>query len=232
MPNVKESWRMFDQISSTYDKVNRILSLGMDQQWRRELFHFLPKKKNLQLLDLATGTGDQLFSLFETGAPIQAAVGIDLSAEMLQRAKEKVASKPYAGKIEWRRADAEHLPFDANTFDTATFSFGIRNVPHPLTALREIHRVLKSGGRVLILEFSMPPQPVRPFYLGYLRHILPRLGGYFSKAPFAYRYLNETIEIFPSGKAFGALMEEAGFAPIAYRRMALGAVTLYIGEKE
>lgn len=230
-PDRRESWKMFDQISSTYDKVNRILSLGMDVHWRKTVRRFLPPQKNVRLLDLATGTGDQLITLFENGASIGTASGIDLSSEMLAIAKKKVENKPYGNQIEWLRADAENLPFDSDTFDAATFSFGIRNVVDPLHALKEIHRTLKPQGRCLILEFSLPPQPIKGFYLLYLRHLLPRIGGYFSHAPSAYRYLNETIETFPSGKSFCSLLEKAGFQRIGAHRMALGAVTLYQGDK-
>jgi demethylmenaquinone methyltransferase/2-methoxy-6-polyprenyl-1,4-benzoquinol methylase len=219
----KDAWKMFDAISPTYDKVNRILSFGMDQKWRKELLKHLPQRKNLKILDLATGTGDQARALLETGASI---VGIDLSAEMLEIAKKKMGDK-----VQFLKADAENPPFAENHFDAASFSFGIRNVTSPIAALKGVHRVLKAGGRALILEFSLPPKPIRGFYLFYLRHILPRLGGLLSKKPSAYRYLNETIEDFPSGKDFCLLMREAGFIRIKAIPMALGAVTLYVGDK-
>lgn len=230
-PSRLDSWKMFDKISPTYDKANRILSFGLDQGWRRAVFRFLPKRPQLRLLDLATGTGDQLIALFESGAPIAAATGIDLAAEMLEIAKKKVDGKAYWSKIEWLRADAEALPFQEKSFDAATFSFGIRNVPDPIKSLREIERVLKPQGRCLILEFSLPPQPIRAVYLLYLRHLLPRIGGYVSKIPDAYRYLDKTIEAFPSGAAFCACLENAGFLRVQAHRMAFGAVTLYVGEK-
>jgi demethylmenaquinone methyltransferase/2-methoxy-6-polyprenyl-1,4-benzoquinol methylase len=219
----KDAWKMFDAISPTYDKVNRILSLGMDQRWRRELVKHLPPGKNLKILDLATGTGDQARALLETGASI---VGIDLSSEMLEIGKKKLGDK-----VQFLRADAENPPFPDHHFDAASFSFGIRNVTSPLTSLKAIRRVLKPKGRALILEFSLPPLPIRGFYLFYLRHILPGLGGLLSKKPSAYRYLNETIEEFPSGKDFCFLMKEAGFTQIREVPMALGAVTLYTGDK-
>ena len=227
----RDIWKMFDRISPTYDKVNRILSLGRDRQWRQTVSRFLPEGKNLRLLDLATGTGDQLIALFESSASIASAIGIDLSNEMMEIGKEKIGHKTYSNRIEWRRADAEELPFEANTFDAATFSFGIRNVTDPRRSLTEIYRTLKPKGRCLILEFSLPPQPMKTFFLLYLRHILPRVGGYLSKAPSAYRYLNQTIETFPSGRSFCQLLQEAKFRHVSLHRMALGAVTLYVGEK-
>jgi demethylmenaquinone methyltransferase/2-methoxy-6-polyprenyl-1,4-benzoquinol methylase len=117
------------------------------------------------------------------------------------------------------------------SFDAATFSFGIRNVSDPLRALKEIHRILKPKGRSLVLEFSLPPKPIRGFFLFYLRHILPRIAGFISKNYQAYRYLNQTIEHFPSGKEFCLLMKEAGFLRLREIPMNLGSVTLYVGEK-
>lgn len=223
---------MFDQISPTYDRINRILSFGMDRGWRKEVVKHLPSRPHLQLLDLATGTGDQLISLFESGASIQKASGIDLSSEMLGLAEKKTKNKSYSSQIEWIRADAENLPFVKDSFDAATFSFGIRNVTDPLVSLKEIQRVLKPDGRCLILEFSLPPRPLRGLYLFYLRNLLPRIGGLLSKQPAAYRYLNETIETFPSGASFLALMEQASFKQVRACPMAFGGVTLYVGEKK
>ncbi len=227
----QDSWKMFNQIASTYDRINRVLSFGMDQGWRRKVAQNLPAKKNLRLLDLATGTGDQLISLFEHGASIYKASGIDLAKEMLLIAKDKVSLKLYKDKIDLICADAQKLPFPENTFDAATFSFGIRNVPNPLLALQEIYRTLKPQGKCLILEFSLPPQPIRGMYLLYLRHLLPRIGNFMSKQSKAYTYLNRTIETFPSGDNFISLMKEASFRKLVQYPMALGAVTLYSGTK-
>jgi len=225
------SWKMFNEIASTYDRVNRIISLGMDQKWRRQVAYNLPVKKNLRVLDLATGTGDQLLSLFQYGPSISKASGIDLSQEMLNIAKTKFGRTIYKDKTEFLNADAQKIPFPDCTFDAVTCSFGIRNVPNPLKMLQEVTRVLKPQGKCLILEFSLPPHPFRGVYLIYLRHILPRVGGFFSSSLQAYTYLNKTIEIFPSGDAFAALMRQAAYHKIVLQPMALGAVTLYTGIK-
>lgn len=230
-PVRKDVWKMFDAISPTYDKINRILSLGMDQRWRKKVASHLPEKEHLKILDLATGTGDQLIALFESQASIQAATGIDLAAEMLAIGQEKIDKKPYKEQIKLVHADAEKIPFADESFDAATLSFGIRNVTSPVACLKEIHRVLKLHGRCLILEFSLPPKPIKGFYLFYLRHILPRIGSLLSRNVGAYRYLNQTIETFPCGKEFCYLMREAEFKHIQAHPMALGAVTLYVGEK-
>ncbi len=232
MTHSKENvWKMFDAISSSYDRINSILSFGMDRGWRKRVALHLPERKNLDLLDLATGTGDQLIACMENGALVKSAVGIDLASFMLDQAQTKIGSKPYHTKVKFQRADALKLPFRENSFDAATFSFGIRNVPDPASALKEIGRVLKPGGRCLILEFSLPPEPLKTLHLFYLRRILPHVGGFFSKNKAAYRYLNETIETFPCGAAFCSLMKSAHFGSIRQIPMALGAVTLYLGEK-
>jgi demethylmenaquinone methyltransferase/2-methoxy-6-polyprenyl-1,4-benzoquinol methylase len=219
---------MFDQISPTYDFVNRVLSLGQDLRWRKKLAQFVPLKPHLEILDLATGTGDQIAVLYEAGLSIQRAIGIDLAEEMIKIARTKLSAYPTA---ELRMGDAQKLTFPSERFDAVTFSFGIRNVSDPLASLREIHRILKKRGRCLILEFSMPNKWVRPFFLFYLRNLLPRLGGFISKNLPAYRYLNQTIETFPSGETFLALMQNAGFSNLSRISMNLGSVSLYIGEK-
>lgn len=225
-------WKMFDAISKSYDKINSILSFGMDHGWRKRTASHLPSKKHIDILDVATGTGAQLIACLESKASIRSCVGADLSSEMLGLAKIKIESKPYKNQIKFLRADALHLPFPDNSFDAVTFSFGIRNVSDPLAALKEIRRVLRPGGRCLVLEFSLPPAPLKAFHLFYLRRILPRIGGFFSKNKDAYRYLNETIETFPYGSAFCFLMKSALFGSIRQVPMALGAVTLYLGEKK
>jgi demethylmenaquinone methyltransferase/2-methoxy-6-polyprenyl-1,4-benzoquinol methylase len=223
-----DAWKIFDQISKKYDIINRVLSLGQDTRWRKKVARNLPLKPHLQILDLATGTADQLIAIFNSKASIQKAVGIDLSKEMLKIGRKKIERYPKATLI---HGDAQKIPFDDAMFDAATFSFGIRNVESPLTSLKDIHRVLKPNGRCLILEFSMPPKWIRPFFLFYLRKVLPKLGGFLSKNLEAYRYLNRTIESFPSGKEFLSIMDEAGFHSLRKISMNFGSVTLYIGDK-
>ncbi len=225
-PSRENVWKMFDEISPTYDRTNRIISFGMDQRWRERAAAFLPPQKNLKILDLATGTGDQALALIKSHASIHSITGIDLSKQMMEIAKRKIPSK-----MQFITADAEKLPFKSMSFNAATFSFGIRNVSDPLKALKEIYRVLLPKGRGLILEFSLPPQPIRFFFLFYLRHILPLLAGVISNNRSAYQYLNQTIEHFPSGKEFCLLMKEAGFGRLKQIPMNFGSVTLYIGEK-
>ena len=224
-PSREESWKIFDTISKTYDRTNRFLSLGMDLRWRKKLINFLPDGENLKILDLATGTGDQAIAFLKSKARINSIVGLDLSKEMLNIARKKVAN------IEFIEGDAQNIPFSSNSFHVSSFTFGIRNVPSPISALEEIYRVLKPNGRCLILEFSLPKKPILYFYLFYLRFILPSIGSLVSKNKEAYRYLNKTIEHFPSGNDFCLLMKGTGFKKVKAIPMNLGTVTLYTGEK-
>jgi len=222
---------MFDRISPHYDKTNRVLSFGMDLCWRRYLASHLPRIPGIRLLDLATGTGDQIAALFEKKAPIAKATGIDLSDGMLRIAKTKFQKRSYGNKTLFQKADAQKLPFAEGSFDLCTFSFGIRNVNDPHAALSEMYRVTTRGGRCLILEFSLPNNLFRFPYLFYLRHLLPHLGGWISKNKGAYRYLNRTIEAFAYGEAFIRWMRQSGWANATALPLALGSVTLYRGDK-
>ena len=225
-PSRKEIWKMFDQISPTYDKANRAMTLWLDLYWRRQVCRHFPKKDSLALLDLATGTGDQIAAARKYVQNIALAIGIDLAEEMLALARKKIPEG-----AEWINAGALAIPYPAATFDCATMSFGIRNVTDIDLCLKEMARVLKPKGRGLILEGSMPPNPlVKGIHLFYLRHILPRIGGTISKNKEAYLYLNKTIETFPSGANFCKKMNDAGFAKAKAIPLTCGVVTLYVGE--
>ena len=231
-PEKKENWRLFNQISGTYDTINRILSLNLDQSWRKSLSSHLPEQSNIVLLDGATGTADQIILLMEESKRISRAVGIDLSENMLIIGKEKIKEKSFGKNIHLSLGDITEIPLDTASFDCVTLSFGIRNVENISGALREIHRVLKKDGRALILEFSLPKNRlIRSFYLFYLRHILPKLGRILSKNAGAYAYLNTTIESFPSPQAFSCLLVEAGFSSVKTFPMTFGIVTLYVVDK-
>lgn len=225
-PSREAIWKMFDQIAPTYDRINRLMTFGLDRLWRKRLSRYLPQKPHLHLLDGATGTGDQILALLSHCERI---VGIDLSSEMLALARKKCPAK----HVSFQEASLLELPFAEQTFDCITIAFGIRNVTDVQRALSESHRVLRSGGRLLILEGSLPQRRViRALYLLHLRFVLPWLGARVSKHKGAYRYLNETIETFPSGAAFCALLKEAGFVAATAHPMTLGSVTLYVGDKK
>jgi len=223
-------WKMFDRIAPTYDLVNRLLSFNLDVRWRKHVHSHLPPGGGLRLLDLATGTGDQVISMIRAGG-IRSAVGVDMSTEMLARGREKVAAAGLTPIISMEDGDATDLQYDDASFNAVTISFGIRNVVHVDRALSEMRRILKPGGRAVILEFSLPANPVVRFgHLFYLRYVLPLVGGLVSGDWGAYRYLNTTIEAFPYGDAFTEMMREAGFEKATAYPVTFGIATIYVGE--
>lgn len=223
--------QMFNSISPVYDKINRVLSFGIDKRWRKKMGRFLPPGENLRLLDLATGTGDQLLSLMRTGK-IDKALGIDVAEEMLHVGKQKIDLSPYASKVELKVGSALETGEEGNSFDCATITFGIRNTESPLLCLKEMFRLLTPGGRAIILEFSLPNnRMIRGIHILYLRHVLPWIGGLLSGKKMAYSYLNRTIESFPYGDSFCKLMEEAGFSTPTAIPLTFGVATLYVGVK-
>ena len=222
----KTSFEIFNRIAKSYDSVNRILSFGLDIGWRKKVNTLLPQKNNLRLLDLATGTADQVIMLCDINPNIGAATGMDLSDEMLNIGREKI--KRFNGKIELHNGDAVQLPIEDSEYDALTMSFGIRNVPDVPASMREMYRVLGVGGKALILEFSLPKNPIVRFgHLFYLRYVLPLVGGLISGDYAAYKYLNTSIEAFPYGEDFCNLMREAGFESVTAHPVTFGIATIY-----
>jgi demethylmenaquinone methyltransferase / 2-methoxy-6-polyprenyl-1,4-benzoquinol methylase len=212
---------MFDQISSKYEIINTLLSCGIDHYWRRTLSRMI-KSDPTAHLDLATGTGQVLIQIAKDHPTIKRSVGLDPSSEMLKAANRK------APHFTWVEAYAEKLPFEENSFNLATMSFGIRNTTNPSLALKEIKRTLQKGGQLLIMEFSLPRNILlKSPYLFYLRNILPLLGGLLSGKKPAYQYLSRTIQTFPQGDAFERLLKGAGFSAIKTRRLTFGVVSIY-----
>ncbi len=230
-PSRAEVWKMFDRIAPRYDLGNRLLSMRRDVAWRKRMSRYLPPGENLEILDIATGTGDQLISLDRESGRVAKGTGIDMAEEMLAIGRRKIDDLGCNDRLSLATGDAMNIPFPEQQFDAATISFGIRNVMDVEGALREMARVLKPGGRALILEFSTPENPVfRPLYLFYLRHVLPHIGGMVTGDAEAYRYLNQTIETFPYGKAFCDKMERNGFASAEAHPLTLGIATIYQGD--
>jgi demethylmenaquinone methyltransferase / 2-methoxy-6-polyprenyl-1,4-benzoquinol methylase len=222
-------FQIFDKIAPTYDRVNRILSGGIDLYWRRKMASLLPEAEKIHLLDLATGTGDQLLSLLKNSSRIEQAVGIDLAEEMLKIGRKKLKA---FGQAALKMASATAIPYEENMFDCATMSFGIRNVDNVTQCLKEIYRVLRPQGRALILEFSLPThQWIQKPYLLYLNKLLPRIGKLLSAHSEAYTYLARTIQEFPQAEAFCKLMREAGFSTVKAYPLTFGIVTIYVGDK-
>lgn len=227
-----DSWKMFDRIAGRYDLLNHLLSFRRDVVWRKRICRHLPNREGQHVLDLATGTADVLLTLFENSDKPQTGVGMDMSANMLGLARDKVAAHHLDDRLHMLRSDATCIAVQDSTFDAATMAFGIRNVSNAGAALREIQRVLKPAGRALILEFSLPNQRwLRALYLFYFRHILPRAGGLVSGDKQAYRYLNTSVEDFPHGEAFSHLMRRAGFHDVQAFPLSFGIATLYQGDK-
>lgn len=224
---------MFDRIAPVYDKLNHILSFGMDFFWRRRLAHSVNKQKQLQILDLASGTGDLLISLLKRNHNIIGAAGLDISEEMLSICRKKIAGYSFAGKVNFVCADACSSGLSDNSFDLVTMGFGIRNTPDTFKTLTEIFRLLKPGGETLILEFSMPPnKALRILYLLYLRYYVPFIGRLVSGDKNAYKYLNVSIEEFCKKEDFSSLMRKAGFENISSQPITFGVVRIYKGSKK
>jgi demethylmenaquinone methyltransferase / 2-methoxy-6-polyprenyl-1,4-benzoquinol methylase len=229
-PSRENISHMFDTIASTYDRINCVMTCGLDRYWRKKVTSWLPPGPSLKVLDCATGTGDQLIALIEQCPRITEIVGLDLAEEMVALAKKKVVHKPYSSKVSWRIGTALELPFPNSDFDAVTVAFGIRNVTDVMQALKEFRRVLKPNGRLIILEAAVPRNRVlKTLHLFYLRHLLPRIGGWISSDKQAYRYLNETIETFPSGETFCDLLREAGFTEARAIPLTGGVVVVYVG---
>lgn len=218
------SGEMFDRIAGRYDLLNRLMSFGLDQAWRRKLCRVVEAPEGARLLDLATGTADVALMLSHVW-PTSSVVGSDPSAGMLEVGREKVARGGLSARITLEQGDAQALPFADASFDGVTMAFGIRNVPDRVAALREMHRVTRPGGRVGVLELA---EPDNPFARLHVHHIVPRLGAFISGAK-EYRYLQTSIEAFPPPDAFCELMRAAGFVRTDVHRLAFGAAHIFVG---
>ncbi|MDD4974015.1 MAG: bifunctional demethylmenaquinone methyltransferase/2-methoxy-6-polyprenyl-1,4-benzoquinol methylase UbiE [Bacteriovorax sp.] len=227
----KESYKIFNEIASTYDLLNHTLSFGIDIYWRKKLLKHLPQKDSINALDLATGTGDVPLTLV-SDPRIKKITGIDLSKGMVDIGIEKVKKKGLEKKIFLMLGDGVNIPAGDNAFDLTTISFGIRNFSDPQKSLHDIHRVLKEDGRLMIMEFAIPTNPIiRTVYFFYFRHFLPKIGNLISKHKDAYTYLNQSVEDFPFGDNFLALMRNAGFKNLKMQPLTFGIAMLYIGDK-
>ncbi len=231
-PSRVDVYRMFDNISKRYDLLNRLLSLGLDRHWRRIAIKELDSDLHRRVLDLACGTGDVALAAAITANSRQV-IAIDRAEQMLELASAKVAHRKLADRILLVCGDGMNIPAANESIDAATIAFGIRNMPDTEVCLRELHRLLRKRGKIVILEFSLPKSRLmRSLHLFYLRRIVPLVGRLVSGDDYAYSYLNKTIETYPHGAQFGELMYRAGFEEIKCRPLTLGIVSLYTGTKK
>lgn len=222
---------MFDSIAHRYDFLNHFLSLGIDKIWRRKIVRLAKElPAGAEVLDVATGTADLAIAL--SALRDMHIIGVDISAGMLAIGKKKVEQKKLQKRIKLKQADSEKLPFENNSFHLATAAFGVRNFEHLEIGLAEMRRVVKEGGRVIILEFSKPSVfPVKQMYNLYFRYWLPFVGRLFSKDKRAYTYLPESVQEFPEDEDFLNKMEKVGFHSMQQKRLSFGIASLYIGYK-
>jgi demethylmenaquinone methyltransferase/2-methoxy-6-polyprenyl-1,4-benzoquinol methylase len=221
---------LFDSIAHQYDFLNHLLSGGIDLTWRRRAIERLRDLRPSRILDVATGTAD--FALAAMRLQPDQVVGVDIAERMLEVGRAKVARRGFEGRIKLEAGPAEHLRFADGSFDTCMVAFGARNFADLREGLREMHRVLRTRGRILVLEFSRPTAfPFRQIYLFYFRHILPHIGKLVSGSDHAYRYLPDTVMRFPDGDEFLGILREIGFSSVREERLTFGIVTIYTGER-
>lgn len=222
---------MFNNISRTYDFLNHFLSLGIDIIWRKKAIAELRKDRPRHILDVATGTGDFAFEAIRMLNP-EKVTGVDISAGMLEIAAEKIKKRGLESKFEVRLGDSEKLLFADNNFDAVTVAYGVRNFENLEKGLADMHRVLKPGGKAVILEFSKPRVfPVKQLYNFYFNYITPAIGKIFSKDNSAYKYLPESVAAFPDRERFTGLMEKVGYRETKFRPLAFGICSIYTGIK-
>lgn len=220
--------RMFDSIAPRYDMLNRILSGGIDQQWRRIVMREVLEVNPDRMLDVATGTADLALMAARKGVP--KVVGVDISNEMLEVGRHKVRKGDLVERVSLQNGDAEKLPFSDKQFDVSTVAFGVRNFEDLGEGLRQICRVLRPGGKLVVLEFSRPKAfPIKQVYAFYGRFILPTVGRLISGDSGAYTYLPESIAVFPEGEEFLGWMRDAGFTSCRSRRLTFGIASMYVG---
>ncbi len=222
--------KMFDNISEDYDGLNRVISLGIDVSWRKKVVKLVGENDPKQILDIATGTGD--LALMMSKLNPEKIVGLDISEGMLQVGRQKVAKANLTDKIEMVVGDSENIPFPDNTFDAITVSFGVRNFENLDKGLTEILRVLKPGGKFVVLETSNPTKfPFKQGYRLYTNFILPTIGKLFSKDKVAYSYLSESANSFPFGEAFNNILQKNGFKNAKNTPVTFGVASIYTALK-
>ena len=232
MPKKEKIQEMFDGIAPSYDRLNHMMSLNVDKLWRSHALKEIVDGTAQQILDVACGTGDSTISIAQAAGSGSRVIGVDISKKMMDRVMEKAAHEGVHDRIRLQVADGENLPFEEGSFHRVTCAFGIRNFEHKEKGLEEFLRVLKPGGKVIILELSVPQnKTVRWFYDLYFMHILPWIGGRVSGNKEAYKYLPASVHAFPSPARFCTMMDAAGFRRVRHKSLTFGLCRMYVGEK-
>jgi len=221
---------MFDDIASRYDFLNRFLSGGIDLWWRKKAIGQLKGVDAREILDVATGTGDMALMTYRRLHPLKV-TGIDISEGMLDLGRQKIQDQALDSFIELKTGDSENIPFPDHSFDAVTVAFGVRNFEHLEKGLQEIRRVLRPGGKLVVLEFSKPSGATGKLYQWYMNRVTPALVGLFSKNRKAYTYLNKSIQAFPEGVRFTAVLDKLGYRETSAHALTLGICSIYCGVK-
>ncbi len=226
----KQVEEMFDDIATRYDFMNRLFSAGIDLKWRKKTVDLLKKLQPKTILDMATGTADMAILACRRLNPDKI-TGIDLSKEMLELGRKKIEKEELTKKIELVKGDGEAINFPDNSFDAVTVAFGVRNFENLENGLREMHRVLKPGGKLVILEFSKPNWGFKQLYNLYMGIVAPEVARLFRQNKDAYRYLNRSSNAFPDRNDFTAILDSVGFSNTECKPLSFGICCIYSGRK-
>ncbi len=223
---------MFDGIAPYYDLLNKVLSLGIDKRWRKTAIKHVAAYKPKSILDMATGTADLAIQAAKS-IPDVHVTGVDISSKMIELGKEKVLKQKLSDRVVLHVGDSENMDFETDSFDLAMASFGVRNFEDLEKGLSEMHRVIKPGGSILVLEFSNPRTfPFKQGFEAYFKYLLPVIGRIKSKDPKAYSYLYKSVKAFPDYDKFGEILTKLGFKDVTWKPLSLGICTIYEGVKK
>lgn len=223
---------LFDTVSGSYDLMNDLMSLGLHRQWKQELVNLIPKTPHMNLLDVAGGTGDIVIRFLRAAQNMNPTITVlDVSPQMIQKGQDHMIDENLFYPISWKEGSADALPFETETFDVCTISFGLRNVIDRRRALQEMYRVLKPGGAFLCLEFSKPAPDIKSLYDFYSFSVIPFLGKMVAQNRPAYEYLVESIRQFPAQEELVEMLQEVGFKNVVYSNLSKGIVAIHRGWK-